>query len=96
MSARYAVFCPVTGRYVTHGTGTGLGWTLDRDEADEAAAMNGGVVVDADDFSANWPLYVLMAALAGEMPVEVATRRIPAEWLVQEYVRNQDAPRSGT
>lgn len=53
---RYAVWFPKTGKYLA-GDGGGLAWTRDRAEAEEMA-QGGGVIVDADEFAANWVAYV--------------------------------------
>jgi len=92
VSELYAVFCPKTCRFV--GKGQNLSWTADRAEAELTARMMDGVVVDAEDFRANWPMYVLMSVASDETPVDVAAKSIPRKWL--EYVRNQDSRRNGT
>lgn len=48
---RWAVVFPKERRYISNRGG--IAWTYDRTEAKELAGTS-GVVVDADDFAANW------------------------------------------
>jgi len=79
----FAVFSPTTGKYVQHPTGSGIGWSRSREEAEEVARTWGfdGAVVDAEDFAAHWYTYVQTAALGGVMPMETARKFLPPEAL---------------